>query len=162
MDQIIKKSDELQHEMNPYKVSEIRIGEGITSLNAGPLFVNVYPREVTLIENQKGYTNITECESSSKEITLSLPDFLEEIGFGTFAGKINPDQLLDETGFTMFTLPVTEMYVSEKNKYYKVKDHVLYSKDGKTVYQILPSYHDSRLVLDKNCPDDCKRGMCQV
>ena len=85
---------------------------------------------------------------------------LKKISIGkSFAGKINPDKLYDKKGFTMSVLPVTEMNVSKRNKHYKVKDHVLYSKDGKTVYQVLKSYRSSSLVLDKKVRKIAK-GAC--
>ena len=40
--------------------------------------------------------------------------------------------------------------MSESNKHYKVRNHILYSKDGRTVYKALKSYQDATLVLDKN------------
>lgn len=106
--------------------------------------------------------------------SIRFPDSLKYVSYNTFinckclkkmsigksfAGKINPDQLCDKKGFTMSVLPVTEMNVSKRNKYYKVRDHVLYSKDGKTVYQVLKSYRKSRLVLDKKVRKIAK-GAC--
>lgn len=106
--------------------------------------------------------------------SISFPDSLKYVSYNTFAncrrlkkisigksfaGEINPDQLCDKKGFTMSCLPVAEVDVSEKNVHYKVKDHVLYSKDGKTVYQVLESYHDSKLVLNKKV-QKIARGAC--
>lgn len=82
--------------------------------------------------------------------TFSNCNHLKKISLGkSFAGEINPDQLCDQKGFTISLLPVVEIDVSKQNKHYKVRDHVLYSKDGKTVYQVLKSYRSSKLVFDK-------------
>lgn len=85
---------------------------------------------------------------------------LKKISIGkSFAGGINPDRLCDPKGFTMSSLPLTEIKVSKKNKHYKVRDYVLYSKDGGAVYQVLKSYRSSRLVLDKKVRK-IARGAC--
>lgn len=92
--------------------------------------------------------------------TFSNCTHLKKISIGkSFAGEINPDQLWDKKGFMMSCLPVEEVNVSEKNKHYRVRDHILYSRDGKTVYQVLKSYRNSKLVLDKSV-SKIARGAC--
>ena len=76
---------------------------------------------------------------------------LKKISFGeSYAGEVNPDRLCDKKGFSLPTWSAMEIQVSESNKHYKVRNHILYSKDGRTVYKALKSYQDATLVLDKN------------
>lgn len=76
---------------------------------------------------------------------------LKKISFGeSYAGEVNPDRLCDKKGFSLPMWSAMEIQVSESNKHYKVRNHILYSKDGRTVYKALKSYQDATLVLDKN------------
>lgn len=81
VDQVIEESKKFRslHGMRQYEVKEIWIGEGITALDAGPLFLNVYPVTKVEIEKDAFHESIVSSPSSD-EITLSLPDSLEKIG----------------------------------------------------------------------------------
>lgn len=75
---------------------------------------------------------------------------LKKISIGkSYAGEINPDNICDRKGFSLYSLPPLEIQVSGENPYYIVKNHVLYSRDGKVVYRVLSSYQNATLVLDK-------------
>ncbi|MDE6568657.1 MAG: leucine-rich repeat domain-containing protein [Lachnospiraceae bacterium] len=97
--------------------------------------------------------------------SIQFPDDLQYVSYNTFkncyhlkkisigesyAGEINPDRIGDKKGFFLPDGSAKEIRVSERNRHYKVRNHILYSKDGKTVYKVLKSYCDSTLVLDKN------------
>lgn len=103
--------------------------------------------------------------AGTKLKSIQFPDGLKYVSYNTFkncyflnkifigesyAGEINPDRIGDKKGFFLPDGSAKEIRVSEKNMHYKVKNHILYSKDGKTVYKVLKSYCDSTLVLDKN------------
>lgn len=243
VDQIIKKSEEYVTEYGikqEYPVKEIRVGEGITALDAGPLFLNVSKvkgadeikitlpdslekigagafggdhrlakinleqakelREICDFNGRKykisgdpgvpegidwdsvydgdderyGYDDPAAYKkyayslgtfAGTKLKSIQFPERLKYVAYSTFehcfhlkkisigksfAGEINPDQLCDKKGFSLPNDSGMEIQVSEKNKHYKVRNHILYSKDGKTVYKALKSYHDTTLVLDKN------------
>lgn len=92
--------------------------------------------------------------------TFSNCSHLKEISLGkSFAGEINPDRLCDKKGFTMSGLPVTEMNIPKENTHYQVRNHILYSKDGKKVHQVLKSYRGFRLVFGREVRK-IARGAC--
>lgn len=95
---------------------------------------------------------------------IQFPDRLKYVAYNTFkncfclkkisigasyAGEINPDHVGDIKGFLLPDRPAMEIRVSERNRHYKVRNHILYSKDGKTLYKALKAYRDSTLVLDR-------------
>lgn len=138
------------HGMNQYTVKEIRIGEGITALDAGPLFYDVCfddPEEKRELEAIDG-------------IKLSLPDSLEKIGADTFdpqEGDSGYDDCVRyirqihisrnvryieggafwglgrETDMDVQYRQKLEISVDSRNPYYMVKDGVLFTKDRKTL-----------------------------
>lgn len=151
VDQMIKKSDQYLTDGNQkakYRVKEIRIEEGITALDAGPLFLRT-------------------CRAKGmKEIKISLPDSLEKIGTNTF----DPGQpscvyfrhihlpknvryiedgafwgLGDEACPQAYTYEEDIKYLSKHykkslkitvdkdNPYYTVIDNVIFTKDKKTL-----------------------------
>ncbi len=79
---------------------------------------------------------------------------LEKITLGkSFAGDINPTEYCDEKGFALPLEQSTDkidIQVPANSKHYKVRNHVVYSADGKTVYGITKEYRGKTLVLDKN------------
>lgn len=79
---------------------------------------------------------------------------LEKITLGkSFAGDINPTEYCDEKGFALPLEQSTDkidIQVPANSRHYKVRNHVVYSADGKTVYGITKEYRGKTLVLDKN------------
>ena len=150
VDQRIKKSEEYVSEYGlkkRYRVKEIRVGEGITALDGGPLFLNV--------RKAKG----------AEEIKLSLPDSLEKIGADTFDPGQNDaiyirhihlpnkvryieggafwglgDEAELQNSFREAVKSISQKYkeklkitIDSKNPYYTIKDGVLFTKDIKTL-----------------------------
>lgn len=99
---------------------------------------------------------------------IQLPDSLKYAGYSTFykclclkkitlgtgfAGQINPVNYCDENGFLLPDNKSTDCFdirIPAGNKNYKVRDNVIYSGDGKTVYGVSKDYKKSTLTLDKN------------
>lgn len=151
VNQRIKKSEEYVSEYGMkkrYPVKEIQVGEGITALDGGPLFLNV--------SKAKG----------AEEIKLSLPDSLERIGADTFdPGQFSaqyirhihlPCRVCDIEGGAFWGIgdeaapqaysykedvkQIAKKYkkeihitVDDKNPYYAVKSGVLFTRDMKTL-----------------------------
>ncbi|MCI5640739.1 MAG: leucine-rich repeat domain-containing protein [Lachnospiraceae bacterium] len=78
---------------------------------------------------------------------------LEKITLGkSFAGDINPVDYLDKKGFLLpldQSIDKFDIQIPSENKHFKIKNNVLYSGDGKTVYGITNSYQGTTLTLDK-------------
>ncbi len=79
---------------------------------------------------------------------------LEKITLGkSFAGGINPVDHLDKRGFALpleQSIDKFDISIPSENKHFKIKNNVLYSGDGKTVYGITKSYQGATLTLDKS------------
>lgn len=75
---------------------------------------------------------------------------LRKISLGrSYAGEINPDERCDPKGLALYQLKLKDICVSPQNTHYRVRDHILYSRDGRTLYQPLSTYHESELVVDR-------------
>ena len=117
-----------------------------------------YLKEIAMLGTFAG-TNLKE---------IQLPDSLKYAGYSTFykclclkkitlgtgfAGQINPVNYCDENGFLLPDNKSTycfDIRIPAGNKNYKVRDNVIYSGDGKTVYGVSKDYKKSTLTLDKN------------
>ena len=98
---------------------------------------------------------------------IQFPNSLQYASYNTFAdcfrlkkitlgsgyeGQINPVNYCDENGFLLPNEQSTdrvEIQIPAGNKTYKVRDNVVYSGDGKTVYGITKDYQKSTLTLDE-------------
>lgn len=97
--------------------------------------------------------------------SIQFPDRLEYASYNTFqncyhlkkiylgksfAGEINPEPAGGHQGFLFPDIGNIKIKVSEGNQHYQIKNHVLYSRDGKTLYKVLNSFRGTTLVLDQN------------
>ena len=110
-----------------------------------------YLKEIAMLGTFAG-TNLKE---------IQLPDSLKYAGYSTFykclclkkitlgtgfAGQINPVNYCDENGFLLPDNKSTDCFdirIPAGNKNYKVRDNVIYSGDGKTVYGVSKDYKKS-------------------
>ena len=99
---------------------------------------------------------------------IQFPDSLKYAGYSTFckcfclkkitlgtgyAGQINPVNYCDKNGFLLPGEKSTDCFdiqIPVENKNYKVRENVIYSGDGRTVYGVTKDYQKSTLTLDKN------------
>jgi len=47
----------------------------------------------------------------------------------------------------LYDLPLKKVHIAKENKKYIVKNNILYSKNSKTLYQVLRSYNKDKLII---------------
>lgn len=99
-------------------------------------------------------TFVIDFEHTSEESEKRLKMSLQHIYIGkNFVGDINTDgeryAYSGQKSWSLWMTPIASIKVSPKNKKYKMKNNILYSKDGKTLYQVPTSNTTEKFVIDR-------------
>lgn len=74
---------------------------------------------------------------------------LQEITLGkSFTGRINTGGTpYSKKSLMLYDLPLKKVHIAKENKKYIVKNNILYSKNSKTLYQVLRNYNKDKLII---------------
>lgn len=88
---------------------------------------------------------------------------LRKISLGrSFSGEINSDKRCDKKGVSLYRLGLEDICVHPQNAKYTVRNHILYSRDGKILYQAFHSYRESELVVEREVEKIAKGAFLKI